>query len=282
MHRSGTSMLASRLAELGVFLGHRLQPGHHEARLFQSLNTWLLRQESGGWDNPEPVRLLLEEPRARAVAAEYLRHVLGSPRALSFLGPTRYVRHRTIAGLREPWGWKDPRSTFTLPIWLDLFPEAKVIHVLRHGVDVAESLRVRQERVIEGAPAVLEGRKWRYSFTEKGSGFTRGLRFADLDEGLRVWDLYVAEARRHGAALGERAIELRYEDFLARPEEHLERLATFCGLQPSVDAVQAAARGIDASRAYPFSRSEHLVHAAHRNADRLASNGYHPVNTVAR
>ena len=26
-----------------------------------------------------------------------------------------------------PWGWKDPRNSITLPLWLRLYPEAKII-----------------------------------------------------------------------------------------------------------------------------------------------------------
>ena len=38
------------------------------------------------------------------------------------------------------WGWKDPRTTITFPIWLQVFPKAKILHILRNGVDVAISI----------------------------------------------------------------------------------------------------------------------------------------------
>jgi hypothetical protein len=49
------------------------------------------------------------------------------------------------------WGWKDPRNSITLPVWLKLFPDARVIHIVRNGVDVAESLYRRQQRGFQEA-----------------------------------------------------------------------------------------------------------------------------------
>ncbi|MFB6261703.1 MAG: sulfotransferase, partial [Thiohalorhabdaceae bacterium] len=105
------------------------------------LNRWLLAQGGGSWVRPKGFPDLLADPEGRALAADYLRTSLRAPRGLGFWG---------WQGLmdcpRSYWGWKDPRNTFTLPLWLELFPEARVINVERHGVDVAESLVVRRNR----------------------------------------------------------------------------------------------------------------------------------------
>ena len=37
----------------------------------------------------------------------------------------------------------------TLPIWLSLFPEARLIYIVRHGVDVASSLMVRERKLLQ-------------------------------------------------------------------------------------------------------------------------------------
>ena len=46
-------------------------------------------------------------------------------------------------------GWKDPRNTFTLDLWLKLFPNAKIINIMRHPLDVSQSLLVRQNKLLE-------------------------------------------------------------------------------------------------------------------------------------
>ncbi|MEM6529500.1 MAG: hypothetical protein AAF653_14480, partial [Chloroflexota bacterium] len=40
----------------------------------------------------------------------------------------------------ETWGWKDPRNTLTLAFWLDLFPDANLLLVVRNPMEVARSL----------------------------------------------------------------------------------------------------------------------------------------------
>src|SRR5262249_51761949 len=84
---------------------------------------------------------------------DYIRFRMRTPHAISFLCLAAYLRYRSITNMKQPWGWKDPRNTYTLPIWLDVFPHAKVVHVYRHGVDVAHSLRVRQNNSIATARA---------------------------------------------------------------------------------------------------------------------------------
>lgn len=44
------------------------------------------------------------------------------------------------------------------------------------------------------------------------------------------WRAHVKAARAASAALGDRMLEIRYEDLVSRPQEQLERLCTFLGL----------------------------------------------------
>src|ERR1700710_1027510 len=116
MHRSGTSMLARLLEELGMFFG-AVKDQNNEALFFQDLNEWLLTQCGGRWDNPAVFNRYFWRNAATGKGTElYLRKLLVSPRAVQFLG-ARYAM-RGIPGLETPRGWKDPRNTFTLPLWL--------------------------------------------------------------------------------------------------------------------------------------------------------------------
>jgi len=273
MHRSGTSMLSQALEAAGLFLGDRQLPDHQEAQFFLRLNMWVMLQTSAGWESPEAVRYLVERPDARAAVVEYLRFALRSPRAVSYLGPTRYLRYRSIDRLDQPWGWKDPRATYTLPLWLDVFPEAKVVHVFRHGVDVAQSLRVRQAEIARTGVERFRRQRRHHLFRTKFSELTPGLRFASLEEGLALWERYTGEAREAVAELGDRAFELRYEDFLQNPTGTAADLARFCGLSDT-SAATAAVAHVDASRAFAYRSSDELRAFAEREAGRLAAFGY--------
>ena len=37
------------------------------------------------------------------------------------------------------WGWKDPRTCLFLPFWLDRLPDALIVGVFRHPLEVYES-----------------------------------------------------------------------------------------------------------------------------------------------
>src|SRR2546425_5855061 len=75
MHRSGTGMLSGMLQGLGLCIGTKVDP-NNEAPLFVTLNDWLLRQSGATWESPHAVRHLLDNPEARAVAADHLRRTL--------------------------------------------------------------------------------------------------------------------------------------------------------------------------------------------------------------
>jgi GT2 family glycosyltransferase len=142
MHRSGTSMVAKLLYVSGLYLGpeDELLPatpdnadGHWENVHFIELNDKILNEFGGGWDYPPllpdgwcgggtdcqsaPQRLLPLREKAAALVQQFRDH--------------------------EPWGWKDPRTSLTLPFWQSLLPGLKVVICLRNPLEVALSLRRR-------------------------------------------------------------------------------------------------------------------------------------------
>ena len=144
-HRSGTSLLAKLLHVSGVFMGAKRNQ-HDEAEFFFKQNERILRLAHAEWDIPAPVDFLLAcKPIYNQLITE-MEHRLAVEEARSFLGNDHNGQLESIKEQTTPWGWKDPRTTFTLPLWLRIFPEAKVLHVVRNGIDVAASLHKRETR----------------------------------------------------------------------------------------------------------------------------------------
>ena len=90
------------------------------------------------------------------------------------------------------------------------FPDARIVHIIRDGRDVALSLDKR--------------------------GWSRPLPW-DRDKGLLAaglyWEWLVRKGRRLGSMLQSDYLELRYEELVTQPAEALERLAVF--LQHDLD-----------------------------------------------
>jgi hypothetical protein len=74
------------LEAAGLFLGHRKE-GNNESLFFLNIDKWLISQSGASWENPAPIRYLLENRQIRAMTADYMqRYLLDSPRVISFLG----------------------------------------------------------------------------------------------------------------------------------------------------------------------------------------------------
>jgi len=163
-----------------------------------------------------------------------------------------------VFSMSQAWGWKDPRNTFTLPFWLDIFPQAKIVHIVRHGVDVGLSLQKRERQQLQRSRERHARRKWLYWLRPKRNGFLDSPRCLSLREGVRLWETYVSRASRFVDANADRAHTLRYETFLEAPEASLQVLAAFCGLDPTSAAVDECVAHVDASRAFAYRRMADL------------------------
>lgn len=270
MHRSGTSMLAALLQQSGLFLGHRLQDGHTEARFFQELNEYALTEAAASWDRPDGVATLLANDAVRRYLGDYFAVSAAGPRSVGFLGPRRWLRYRSLFAVDEPWGWKDPRTTVLLPLWLEVFPAVRVLHVTRHGVDVADSLRTRSTRGVAEYTDRYRNTRRRYGYIPRQRRFTASLRVADLDAGVELWDRYTTAAHEVVSGRGALGLEVRYEDLVARPYEVVPEVLRFCELDPAPVRLDH----LDPARAFAHREDPDLRSVAERHVAVLARHGY--------
>jgi hypothetical protein len=276
MHRSGTSALTRLLQQSGLFMG-RGASRNEEAGFTNAVNAWLFRQASATWDRPESVDELLADDAVRPALGDYVGGIVRGPASLRFLGPRRWWRWRGLDRVGQPWGWKDPRNTWTLPVWLELFPDARVLHIVRHGVPVAESLRVRRERAVANRLARYRRRRV-LSLTNplapKRNGFGGQPRCRTLKGGFSLWEAYVQRARSHVEAAADQGLELRYEDLVAEPRARLQEVLAFCGVEGDPARIDAAVAELDPGRARAWRGDAHLCRFADEVADRLQALGY--------
>jgi hypothetical protein len=242
MHRSGTSLLTKLLYQAGVPMGNDRNV-HDESAYFLELNKFLFRAAHADWDYPQPVLLLLEVPELRHALVEHLHSRCASRGTRSYLGWRRSLRSSRLDTQPGPWGWKDPRNTFTLPLWLEVFPDARVLNVYRNGVDVAESLVARERRRVA-----------------RIHNEVRSCRCLTHERGFELWTEYVTTSLRFTAALApDRVHQVRYESFLEAPESGLRDLVAFLGLDLSDAELRVLATDVEPERALAFRGNPQLV-----------------------
>jgi hypothetical protein len=202
MHRSGTSMIASLLHICGLDLGPQVDflpaapdnpKGFWENRSFLRLNQAILENLGGSWDRPPQREVADWEDDIN------LHHLREKADELT----------RRFNG-REPWGWKDPRNSLTLPLWRKLLPETKTLLCVRNPLAVAESLRLR-------------------------NGFP-------YTDSFNLWLTY--NRRVLTAAPAEFRLVTHYETYLIDPHAELRRVMQWVGLSAPEAQVNRACQDI--------------------------------------
>lgn len=199
MHRSGTSLVSRMVNVLGVDLGPedrmiRAAPenpkGFWENADIKRVNEDLLQRMGGSWHNPPMLAAGWE-------CSSYLDDL--RQKAARIMG--------RIAG-DQPFGWKDPRNSLTLPFWQTVVNADKVVVVIRDPRHVANSLITR-------------------------NGFSP-------EKAQYLWIRYTI-----GAILASRhPLILRYEDVLGSPLAATRALVDYLGLPEPTDALRTAAADV--------------------------------------
>ncbi len=254
MHRSGTSVLAHMLADAGVFLGHDLE-ANHESVAFLNQNDLLLARAHAAWDRPLGIEDLIEQPLLAEACAGHLRAQMGTPAfRRAFLG---------ARGMRPPgpgcaWGFKDPRTTVTWPLWLRVFPRARAVYVRRHGVDVAASLHRRESRLLAGQKAS------RFAANEKLGRFA-SVRCLSLERAFDLWRETHAIHLRHRARYPALPLfEVFYEDLVKHPSRTLDALLRFLRLPVEEERMRRAVDRVKPDRVFAFRDDPECVALASR------------------
>jgi len=207
-------------------MGFRREP-NEESTFFRRLNDAILMRHGALWNHPAPFKkLLLDHKACQMLALEVHQKTHQFP-ALEYWGPllrTGVQRKYTY------WGWKDPRMSIVLPIWLESFPEATVIQVVRNGIDVANSLWSRDIRMRE------EGSK------------NLPIEYPSLMDNFQLWCDYMEFSDDALQNWQGNCFTMQYENLLESPHEGISELAAFL----SIEAPASLSRMVNTTRKYAF------------------------------
>lgn len=138
MHRSGTSLVASWINELGINLGDHLlggdysnKKGHFEDLDFLNFHKEIL--EFQGYDN-KGLHPDIEIRSFNDYQQRKIKHLIELKNSL-----------------RDQWGWKEPRTCLFLDTYKILLPDASYLIIFRRKDDVVNSLLKRDLKKLDSA-----------------------------------------------------------------------------------------------------------------------------------
>jgi hypothetical protein len=223
-HRSGTTATARALELVGLQIGQHLD-SHREPRALQKLHEDYLRRNGAAWHDPRPFLKWIATAEGMEDCVCYLRTNFEQDFARVFgyrCNPKGiWLRFRINSG--APWGWKEPRTTLFVPAWLEIFPDARVLHVIRNSLAAAESIRERELKF-------------------QAAGDPPSARLSDVEYCKQVIETYLSAAER--VANLPNYQRLQFEELQSNPPAMLEQLANFCGLRVVTRNLAAAAASI--------------------------------------
>jgi hypothetical protein len=274
MHRSGTSLLTRALKDAGLFLGLDIEDATHESNFYIRINDLLLSQAASNWSALHSVDALIKSDDSMNLFTDYYRVLKNGWRYSDYLGVTRYFGRKIGMSSADLWGWKDPRNCLTLPFWLKIYPNLRVINIKRHGADVAMSLLTRNKKMISGSLVNFNRRKWVYNFKYRRSAFPYSVFLNDFSGAIELWNYYQETAN---ATLEKYAVDsytIQYERFLEQPEEVLSGLLAYIGMNHNPSNLQGIIKSIDVKKKFAYLTSEFAVNEAKKYESLLNKHGY--------
>jgi len=254
MHRSGTSMLTRFIEKSGVFIGKE-KGANDEAFFFRDINDWILYEAGATWDNGYNMKFM------NSYFIEHVSNVinkrLSSIWITKYFGAVQAIKCKSLYNYKNKWGWKDPRSTLTLKIWKEIFPDAKIVHIYRNPIDIAASLRKREYEIEEGYRPTVKKKYFQY-FLRKKPIFYQSSRIHNIEEGVKLWEEYVSLAL-DANKLFNNVIHIKYEEFLSSPNLILKELSTFLNLDINKALCKSIVNEMDCSRSYAFLNDTELT-----------------------
>lgn len=203
MHRSGTSMVTRLLNLCGVYLGEETEldrkapdnpEGYWENIKFLQVSDKILSLFDGAWDLPP----------------EFPSNWTSSGK----LKMPKYQAKELLESFEEeePWGWKDPRTSLTLPFWQALIPNLKILVVIRNPLDISRSLSQRGYSSVQFHARLIN----------------------------TYFENIIAHTEDHSQVL-----VTHYDVFFQDPENELQRITQFLELGTNLEEINKACEFID-------------------------------------
>lgn len=194
-HHSGTRLISKLLLDAGLF--QPIGTPSHESGHIQKINSSIM----SAWYDELAVR-----------------NFKPTPSLCNNISKLGLIKLLLLSGYRggQPWGHKDPRTSYTLPCWLAKFPKAQVVHVVRDPLDVIGTLGENYAKFSQtGLPP-----------------------HQDLGFWSRLWISYLDKILETGPK-ARNFVEVKFEDICTSPKFYLNKLIASLGM-PTSNAIDVS------------------------------------------
>lgn len=222
---SGTRLLADIAERVGIFIGNRLNHSGDSLEWLDLIFEMAIEKATA----PEPSGAMSAEMRQRLLAS----------RARSILGMGTWQEGQL-------WGFKLPEAMIVVPELFSAFPDAKLIHLVRHPVDCSLRRTHLTSRTNNRLGEAVLPAAYRWVGLSDAQLRAHEDHMRNAVSWLYQVDGVTRFARRRLSSA--QYLELRYEDICNDPHAVIRRLVAFTGA--ATERVESP--GIDAARMRSF------------------------------
>ena len=190
MHRSGSSMVSEILSRLGVNMGKEtLAPGKDnergffENKYFFELNRKILAKAGGNWVKIPSRKSILKLKKDKSLIKQ-MKNIFNSQKDKIF-------------------GWKDPRTTITFPLYEPFLKNPYIIICKRNQRAIARSLKKRNNFPINFS--------------------------------LKLTSKYLKRLKEYNLSKSYPVLKLDYENFFKDPKKEINKIKSFLNIKKEIN-----------------------------------------------
>ncbi|MBV68095.1 MAG: hypothetical protein CMG26_07055 [Candidatus Marinimicrobia bacterium] len=270
MHRSGTSMVTKILKDFSLEIGHKLDD-NNESLFFQRINIWMMSLMGSSWDNPQSFNSINDNIKDDIVYQ--LQKLIDSRANSLYFGWSSVIKNKSFSDIEKPWGWKDPRNVFTQNIWRQVFPDIKMVQIIRHPVDIAVSLMKRQKKEIKSD--ILRKKKSsnviKALLSISHSNYNSSMILNSYNDCFKLIEIYFDEITRNPSS---NSLLIKFEDILSNPEFEIGSLLDFCSIPYNPEQLSEIISTIDPTKGFSYKANVEYLDLEDQAKDLINKMGY--------
>lgn len=215
---SGTRVVAQILINIGIYMGDELNHANDNlifTRLFKNPE-WVKNATKEDWKSrlaifeKYMIQGKLSMPKLKKLFIASINNPTYSSNYQFFF---RMIRKKKLISKNKIWGWKEPNTQHFIPQINNYFPNFRLIHVLRNGLDMAFSKNKQQ----------LKNWGFKYNIFLNGFETEEELAVKQLD----FWIESTKEVLEKSKLLNSRFYLLNYSNFCKNPTYEINSLLDF-------------------------------------------------------